>query len=151
MNQSPSLEEIKQRLAEKERLKVQGISFTKLPSTLGKQPTATVRDNPIRKTAHERRWELEKMLQKHDLHPLEEMILMLKGESRHEAPLTTDQRIKLLSELASYVVPKMKSVEHSGTLTQHMTLHIMKFDDLPLPEEKVVVPVDAVVKTEDAA
>ena len=101
-------------------------SFTKLPDTQGNEPKQTKElAAPTKKTPAQKKWEIERLLEKHDLHPIEEMIIMVK-----EASITADQRIKLLGMLADYTVPKVKSIEVSGGIDHSITVNIMKFEDV---------------------
>lgn len=105
-------------------------SFTKQPDTQGNPPKEIARiDAPKKMTSSQRRWEIDKLLEEHNIHPIEEMILLLKANGG-EVPLTNDQRIKLLDILAGYTTPKVKSIEVSGGIDHTITVNIMKFEDV---------------------
>jgi hypothetical protein len=117
---------------------IQGNALTPAPARIGMGIKDVVPARPTTMTAGQKKWQIEKLLEKHDLHPIEEMILMVK-----EGNLTNDQRIKLLDSLASYTVPKVKSVEvqHSGEVG--ITVNIVKFGDVQDITRAPVIDVEA--------
>jgi hypothetical protein len=122
-------------------------SFTKLPEArpIGQAVTvpagskSSVQTNELAKmTKNQKMYAIDTLLDKYGLHPVEEMIKWIQGkQDPNVMPLTSDQRVKLLSELASYTVPKLKSVEHNVTGEVGMTIRIVKFGDA-VKEDKIL-------------
>jgi hypothetical protein len=65
---------------------------------------------------------IDLLFQKHNFHPVEELItLALDGDT----PLK--ERVGILKELASFVIPKVRSVEVSGEVNHKHTVEIVRF------------------------
>lgn len=145
----PSAEEIAALNEERERKRAHDIvtgapnvgGFTKRPESLG--TPAQVKDiaAPTAVTKARKKWEIERLLEKYDLHPIEEMIKMLKyGHAGID--LTADQRLKALDMLAGYTVPKVKSIEVSGQVDHSITVKIVRFEDI---KKQAPIPIEAEV------
>lgn len=129
----PTAAEIRVRLAARAAA---GGSFTKNATVHGILPPAPIAA-PSKKLRGQRRWEIDKLLEENDLHPIQEMITLYKiGE------LDTDQKISLLDKLASYTVPKLKSVEVEGQVDHTFTLNIVKFSGADTSVPAAVAAID---------
>jgi len=78
----------------------------------------------------EARTTLESLCIKHGIQPAEELLLMVKQKDKNGcALLTVDQRIKILSELLGYQMPKLKAVETHSLTDMNLTVVVRKFGD----------------------
>lgn len=79
------------------------------------------------------------ILEELGVEPAKELIKMaLEEDAKGQLALSSDQRIKIWSELLQYQQPKLKSVEHSGKVDQELTIIVKKFD---APAEGMIVDV----------
>jgi hypothetical protein len=87
-------------------------------------------------TPQERIKTLDEICRKHGIEPAEELIRMC-AERNPDGTflLSPDQRIKILTELQQYRMPKLKSIEMQGTVDHTLTVVVKKFGDV---KEKVV-------------
>jgi hypothetical protein len=127
-------------------------TFTKMPAVQGDVPRVAIDPSThvppsgrgmqaeLKKmTDNQKKWQIAALLDKHDFHPIEEMIVMAKTGECNGAAITTDQKIKICAELAQYVQPKLKTVENQGTgVDNSVNITIMRFDSRPEAIEKVV-------------
>lgn len=89
---------------------------------------------------------LDQICEKYGVEPAEELIKMVMERNDDGTwRLSNDQRIKILSELQQYRMPKLKSIEVQGTVDHTLTVVVKKFGDI---EEKVVrtFDIDADIK-----
>jgi hypothetical protein len=124
------------------------LGFTKRPTVLGNvaQPVKELAA-PTKVSSAKKKWEIERLLEKYDLHPIEELIKMIKYGHGGEQ-LTADQRIKTLDMLAGYTVPKVKSIEVSGQVDHSITVKIVRFADVQKQvEDAKAIAIDAEVKS----
>lgn len=97
-------------------------------------------DRTSRKTPEELRHALNMMFETINFSPAEELARMcMETDSEGRFALGTSERIRILSELNSYVMPKLKSVEVSGKVDHQHTIEIHRFGaDGSVRTEKVV-------------
>ncbi len=83
-----------------------------------------------RKTPKDLRDALNLLFEKHDFSPAEKLVeMVLETDSAGRYVLTPDQRIRVLSDLQSYVMPKLKSVEVSGEVEHKHSITIIRYGD----------------------
>jgi hypothetical protein len=88
-------------------------------------------------TPQERHKTLDEIVRKYGIEPAEELIRMCAERAENGAYiLSPDQRIKILTELQQYRMPKLKSIEMQGTVDHTLTVVVKKFGDHV--QEKVV-------------
>lgn len=81
---------------------------------------------------------LNSMFETYNFSPAEEMVQMLQDPSHPYYVQEIPQRLKILTELQSYVMPKLKSTEVTGEVKHKHTIVIKRYG------------ADGSVKTEDA-
>lgn len=92
---------------------------------------------------------LDEILKRFGVEPVEEVIKIL--TDRDEAGryhLTAKDRAHLWMELMQYRMPKLRSMEHSGTVDANLTLVVMKFSTNEVIERKAI-PLDTDSETVD--
>lgn len=91
-----------------------------------------------RMTPNDLRDALNSMFETYNFSPAEEMVQMLRDPSHPYYVIEIPQRLKILSELQSYVMPKLKSTEVTGEVKHKHTIVIKRYG------------ADGTVKTEEA-
>lgn len=84
-----------------------------------------------RRTPMELREALLSVFERDDFSPVEELYGLYKKRDDTALGhfLTADQRIKILSELTSYVLPKLRTVEHSGRVEHSHKITVLRFGE----------------------
>jgi hypothetical protein len=81
-------------------------------------------------TAAEMREALVICCQRHNFMPADELARMVMERGGDgEFALTTDQRIRVLSQLNKYIMPELKSVEVAGTVEHNHTINIIRYGE----------------------
>lgn len=94
-----------------------------------------------RKTPKDLRDALNLLFEKHDFSPAEELVeMVLETDSTGQYVLSPDQRIRILSDLQSYVMPKLKSVEVSGEVEHKHSIVIVRYGDDGRTSREVLEP-----------
>ena len=78
-----------------------------------------------KRTAAELRAAMDLLMEKHDFSPIEELIGI--AIDLRDRPLMMNLRVSILQDLASYVQPKLKSVEMSGQVDHQHHIHIVRY------------------------
>jgi hypothetical protein len=91
-----------------------------------------------RMTPNDLRDALNALFETYNFSPAEEMVQMLRDPNHPYYVIEIPQRLKILSELQSYVMPKLKSTEVTGEVNHKHTIVIKRYG------------ADGSVKTEDA-
>jgi hypothetical protein len=90
-------------------------------------PTSTSRDLVAGKrgklTAAELRQVLDLAIEETGLEPVYELLRMVRA-----GEVTMDQKIKILSEINSYRMPKLKAVEYKGEMDLNITVQVKQYD-----------------------
>lgn len=110
--------------------------------------------NRKRMTPQDLRDALNGLFETYNFSPAEELVMMLKNPSHPHYIQETGMRIKVLSELQSYVMPKLKNTEVTGEVKHKHTIVIKRFGDdntvtmeeLPPPVNREAIPVESEVK-----
>lgn len=73
---------------------------------------------------------LDLIMQKHDMEPAEELVKMvMEKQDDGQWVLTNDQRIKILTDLTQYRMPKLKSVEVAGNVNHKHEIIIVRYGE----------------------
>jgi hypothetical protein len=84
------------------------------------------------------------LFETNDFSPAEELISMALGRECRDGrtyELTADQRVRILSELNSYVMPKLRSVEVKGEVEHKHRVVIVRYgDDGNTRQEEMAAP-----------
>lgn len=78
-----------------------------------------------KRTAAELRAAMDLMMEKHDFSPIEELIEI--AIDLRDRPMQIGLRVSILQDLASYVQPKLKSVEMQGQVDHQHHIHIIRY------------------------
>jgi hypothetical protein len=79
-----------------------------------------------RSTPQEMRTAMNELFEKYDFSPAEEMIQMLKDPGHAHYIVDVGMRVRVLSDLQSYVMPKLKSTEIHGEVEHSHTIKILR-------------------------
>jgi len=83
-----------------------------------------------RRTTAEIQEGLDLIMQKYGMEPAEELVKMvMEKDSVGAWVLTNDQRIKILSDLVQYRMPKLKSVEVAGNVNHKHEIIIVRYGE----------------------
>jgi uncharacterized protein YpuA (DUF1002 family) len=94
-----------------------------------------------RMTPNDLRDALNSMFETYNFSPAEEMVQMLRDPNHPYYVIEIPQRLKILSELQSYVMPKLKSTEVTGEVKHKHTIVIKRYgaDGIAKMEEAPVI------------
>lgn len=82
-----------------------------------------------RETPHELRAKLQDLFAKYDFSPAEELVEMVKNPSHPFYVLDAALRVRILSELQAYVMPKLRSTEIQGKVEHGHHITILRIGD----------------------
>ena len=97
---------------------------------------------------------LNGLFETYNFSPAEELVMMLKNPAHPFYIEDRGMRIKVLTDLQSYVMPKLKSTEITGEVKHRHTIVIKRFGDdntvtmeeLPPPVNREAIPVESEVR-----
>jgi uncharacterized protein YeeX (DUF496 family) len=97
-----------------------------------------------RMTPQDLRDALMELFKTYDFSPAEDMVRMLKDSSYEHYVQNIHLRVKILSELQSYVMPKLKNTEVQGKVEHSHKITIMRIGDdgVPLQEKNRAEPIE---------
>ncbi len=85
---------------------------------------------PGKMTAAELREAMEVVFQKYDMDPMDELVRIVMERNPDGAfILDADQRIRVLGELLSYRMPKLKAMEVGGAVAVQHTINIVRYGE----------------------
>jgi hypothetical protein len=101
---------------------------------------AAAREKRSKLSPVEMRAKFDEILQNLDIEPAEELLRMATQRTPNGGfVLTDDQRIRIFTELNQYRMPKLKSIEQTGTVQHDHRVLIMRFGD----SEAAAVPIES--------